>query len=176
MLFILSCLAVRSRFVSLNKHFNSEILKHKNTKFQLKIIARLYYDLCDAIKAINESLTNNLIPIIIYLLVVSILVIYSLLRMIVDQCLFDFGTFAINLIWLAYTASLKLIFAYVGNSMTSEAESIYELVGNVINENDWNDRIQGELKIFLRQIRCRNTKIQNGFFVINWSMITAVSK
>lgn len=182
--FIFACLAIKFRFQVLNETFKSfyfnEFHKHiqivRPKQLNVKTFSRLFYNLCDAIDFLNDSLTYNLIPVMIYIVSTNVFVCYGSLRIYMHNEQYSSTILVINGIWGSFILFLKLTIAHVGSSTTRKAEEMFVLIGNLVNEIDWNFiELHNEMKTFLRQIRCRNLRIQNGIFVVNWNLITSVS-
>lgn len=68
---------------------------------------------------------------------------------------------------------MKLINVYAGDKTTKEAEKTLTIIGRILNDS--NDNETADLKKFLAQIRTRSLKIQNVFFVLDWSLILMVN-
>jgi hypothetical protein len=66
----------------------------------------------------------------------------------------------------------KIIIAYSGSKTSNEAEKTSTIIARILNDS--NESETKYLKKFLIQIKTRKLKIQNIFFVHDWSLILMV--
>lgn len=79
----------------------------------------------------------------------------------------------VNSFWTCIQYSIKALMAFNGTNMTNEAENSMVLVIKITATANLDDR--ASFNYLLTQTRCRNKKLQNDFFVIDWKLILTVS-
>lgn len=150
------------------------ILVHAKS-FDLKAFSELYNDLCDGIETVNSTFTMHTVFLMTDLVLKDVFIAYTALRQLFAQAR-DLGPmiFVINLTWISIQYAIKSFIAHAGNITKLEADkSIFlttKVLANMHSKGD--ERLE---LVLLAQMRCRNKKIENIFFVIDWSLVLTVS-
>lgn len=63
-----------------------------------------------------------------------------------------------------------------GSSLTHAAEDVFETMGKLMNDSDYNESQKLEFIYITSHIRTRNVKLQCFLFTINWNILLAVSE
>lgn len=157
------------RIVLLRKHIESS----KNC-LNLKLIAELFHDLCDAIFKINSIFTPHLIATMTLMMIGDIFVSYQIFYYFLqyqDQTsnffIFENGFFIIS------HFLLKCGISYIGHTLMVEAESIKMTIAKSFDVTNCDKKF--EYLQLLAQFNTRNLKLQNVCFVIDWRVVLSVS-
>lgn len=155
----------------------SNIICVRNKNFRLELFSELYGDLCDCIEVINSTFTTPIVFVTMSLLAIDVFGGYGILREFIlrdtNQKVIMFFIVA-NGSWIVIHYGIKAFLCHAGTSTTNEAEKSLLLIIRMISQSS-NQESKSDLNSLLIQMRCRNKKLRNGFFTINWNLILAVS-
>lgn len=175
--FCLSAWAIRARFNFLNKSLEQllKTLKSKpgmtlETFVFMRSITKLSLDLCDLIELANLIFTPHLIFILLNNLVLITFCGFELKQSLVVPSEHSMHALIFQLGIIFSECFIVMILSYSGSSTTGEAEQVAKIVSRIISYSESNDLIK-----FLHQIKTRNLKLQNQFFVIGWNVALSVS-
>lgn len=79
-----------------------------------------------------------------------------------------------NLTWIIFQYPVKFFMAYAGSSTTDEAEKSLVLITKLINRARHEDQLRCQLNNLLIQLQCRNKRLSNIFFTVNYNVILVV--
>lgn len=134
-----------------------------------ELFMQLYNDLCDAIESVNSIFANQLIFVLTTFICTNVFQIYGALR--------ETNGFVILIggAWVIIFYSMQFFMAHAGSSTTNEAERSIVMVAKIAGAKKISEDLKWSLNSSLIQMRCRNTKLENIFFTINWRLVLAVS-
>lgn len=140
--------------------------------FNLKHFSGLYNDLCDAIETINSTFTLQIIFVMANFLATDVFAAYGVLREFLSRSHRLAFMLTGNCSWMLIQYAIKVLTVQAGSSTTNEAEKTVVIVTKIAGNS--NESFKAELNSFLLHMRCRNKKLENVFFTINWNLILAV--
>lgn len=160
--------------MSLEKNsLKNNIILVRSKHVNLKYFAELFNDLYDGIELINSTFTTQLIFAMLSFLITDIFAAYGALK----ELLVENNRLPIllvgNSVWVAIQYAIKGFMVYAGSSTTDEAEKPITIIAKAAGSMD-SSELKSDLMALLVQLRCRNKKLENVFFTINWNLILAV--
>lgn len=149
-------------------------IQQKNDRFDIELFSELYDDLCDLIEIINKTFTSQLVFVMAEFMSIEIFSGYGILR---EVLLTSRKMFLIigNLFWIIFQYPVKFFMASAGSGTTDEAEKSLALITKLINRARHDELLRCQLNNLLIQLQCRNKKLSNVFFNINYNVILVVS-
>lgn len=149
------------------------IVREKN--FSLKLFDELYNDLCDAVETINSTFTLHLVFVMTSFLASDVFAAYGILREYLSGSKRLLPIMLGNFSWMAIQYSIKVLSVHAGSSTSNEAERTIIIIARTAGTLNPNDSLKSELDSFSLHMRCRNKKLENVFFFIDWTLILVVN-
>ncbi|CRL05737.1 CLUMA_CG018766, isoform A [Clunio marinus] len=185
--FSFSTLAIKNRFCLLNDNlrftFQNSLAKGNSTLAngnanrlheQLSNTIRdLYSNLCDGIDLVNESLTFQLIPFLVYYLTANLFAIYSTIREVFYQTPLMYIAIGTNICWMILHSVIASIALYSGHITTKCALRTPIIVSSILRncKDKESPFTKDAFKTFLLEVQHRNMFIENEFFRIDWKLL-----
>lgn len=139
----------------------------------MELFAELYDELCDLIELLNKTFTNQLVFVMAEFMSIEIFGGYGILREALSTSRKYFLLVG-NLIWIMFQYPVKFFMASAGSSTTDEAEKSLVLIAKLIIRTKYDDLLRSRLNNLLIELQCRNKKISNVFFTVNYNVILLV--
>lgn len=160
--------------LSLTQKYNIiTVIDFKTLNF--KAYTQLFQILCNGIDVLNSSFTFHLAPIIVSMLVFNVFSVYGVLWEFLNDSKIKLFTLLLNGTWLTMQYTLQAMLAYAGSSVTKKGRETAAIVSKVLNDFELSNELASKLQNFLTRSQCRNMKVQNCFFVIDWKILVSVS-
>jgi hypothetical protein len=166
----------------------------------MKLFADTFHDLCDAIEKINSIYAVHLTPTLLLMLITDIFSIYAIarhwmLKKETSETLFSVWVLShlfylttlinqspipqisVNSFYFMTHFAMKSLIAHVGLTTTSSGEDVRTLVAKITNDAPPCRGADLSTSIFhniLVQLKTRNLKLKNIFFLIDWGIVLAV--
>lgn len=122
---------------------------------------------------INKTFTGQLVFVMAQFMSIEIFGGYGLLR----EVLSTSGKYFLvvgNLTWIVTQYPVKFFMASAGSGLTNEAEKSLVLITKLINRARYDHQLRSQLNNLLIQLQCRNKKLSNAFFTVNYNVILVV--
>jgi 7tm Chemosensory receptor len=155
----------------------------------MKIFVQIFHELCDAVDSINQLFTFQLTPTMFLMTVIDIFGAYGIIREHFtttddaksqnekDPHYYETGIYLIisNVVYSSTQFFFKAWAASVGHACYSEAEKTKVILAKIMNRMSPVNISRCDFYAALMQCHTRNLKLQNQFFIIDWSIVFAVS-
>lgn len=164
--------SVKSRIALLNDYMQDATF---TTSESVKSLSKMFGNLCDLIKLMNSTISFPIIFSLANQFAVSILSLYSIIYAIsFPQYYRVFFVIISNIIITFIQICLISGVTWVGSSIENEFDRTLSVISDRIN-NSFDLEINVELSNLSRQLKSRNKKVENLFFVIDFKLMFAVS-
>lgn len=148
-------------------------VQQKHRSFDVELFSELYDELCDLIEMVNQTFTSQLIFVMTEFMSIEIFGGYGILREALSSSRKYFLIVG-NVAWIIFQYPVKFFMASAGSSTTNEAEKSVVLITKLINRARYDDSLRSRLNNLLIQLQCRNKKLSNVFFTVNYNVILVV--
>lgn len=161
----------------IKKIANNKPILVREKCFNLKLFSELFNDLCDGIEIVNATFTTQLIFAMLSLMLTDIFGAYGVLRELIAKVKLQFLLYFFigNSVWITIQYAIKVFLVHAGSSTTNEAEKSIATLAKAAGSLNSNDILKSDLMTLIAQLKCRNMKLKNVFFEINWNLILTVS-
>lgn len=179
--FLLATGLVRCRFEALNENLKSYIMTSNLKVLTAKPLStikcgKVFHSLCDCIEIINKTFTFHFIVMIANSLVSCVFASYGIVNEIMKFSRSSLVATFLNLIGIFIHIIFISLVVGSGSRLTGEAEKTVVIISKIANSSTFNDsQRQVEFMSLINNIQCRNLNVQNDMFIINWSILLAVS-
>jgi 7tm Chemosensory receptor len=168
--FIIATAAVRCRFEALNHKLEfGKAFAFK--QLSTVKIGKVFHCLCDCIDIINRTCTFHFILMVANILAICVFASYGLIIEIMRSQSFSVITAILNVNTIAFHLMFLGLIIRAGSKLTKEAEKTIVIISKISNEAS----LQTDFMCLLASIKCRDLRIQNDVFVINWKVLLVVS-
>lgn len=148
-------------------------IQPKQEYFDVELFSELYDDLSDLVEMVNQTFTTQLIFVMAQFMSIEIFGGYGILREMLSTSRKYFLIVG-NFFWIIFQYPVKFFMASAGNNTTNEAEKSLVLITKLINRARYDDSLRCRLNNLLIQLQCRNKKLFNVFFTVNYNVILLV--
>jgi hypothetical protein len=154
-------------------YFSSSLCLVDEKMVKFEVIVEILHLLWDAIDAINNLFTFQMIFIVFHLFVSNILSCFNIISASIHNeefaiVLFSEGSFVV------VNMFAQMVCVHSCYSLTTEAERSSVLISRLNNRNSCG-KVLKLCKNLLIQADKRNFKVQNCFFTLNWKLLLTVS-
>lgn len=151
-----------------------KVVTASNIKFNVEIFIKAYQDLCDGIDLLNSIFTFQLVPVLINAIASKTFTAYGLLVEATNPSPFLLMIFLQNGFWMGTMYLLEFIMAFAGSSVTKAAQETLVVMTKILNNSSLDEDFALPMQHFVSRVNCRNLKVQNCFFKIDWIILLQV--
>lgn len=133
-----------------------------------------YQDLCDAIDLLNSTFTFQLAPVLVNVIMTKTFTAYGVLWAMISPTERKGLVFLQNGSWLVIMHLLEIVISFVGSAVTKSARDTLAIMTKILNNSRIDEDFASQMQNFVLRVNCRNLKVENCFFKINWMILLHV--
>lgn len=145
-----------------------------DVKFSLEKFIKAYQDLCDCLDLLNSSFTFQLAPLLVNIIITKTFTGYGVLWELITPTPHRGLVFLQNASWLMVMHLLEIMIAFIGSAVTKAAQETVVIMTKILNHSKLDEDFALPMQHFVSRVNCRNLKVQNCFFKINWMILLHV--
>ncbi|KAG5671199.1 hypothetical protein PVAND_001410 [Polypedilum vanderplanki] len=164
-----AAIAVRDRVKSLHNKISKKSCLHN---YEIDLIIEIYEKLFDTLTLINDNLAFQIIPIIAYILIATVLTLYNITRLFLLESILKFVFLLPNFFWISSHAALFIILIHSSVSTMKVIDKIYKIAYEIVkSQKAFNVASEKQFSKFVKLVRRNNFKLRTAFFDIDLKLL-----